>query len=62
MVAGSMEVRLVLPCLDIIAEFWCCLAKWMDGCETSSTKKGFSHRNGNGIPDGNNAEALNVSQ
>lgn len=42
MVAGSMEVRLVLPCLDITAEFWCCLAKWMDGCETSSTKKGLA--------------------
>lgn len=42
MVAGSMEMRLVLPCLNITAEFWCCLAKWMDGCETSSTKKGLA--------------------
>lgn len=37
MVADSMEVK-----SDIIAEFWCCLAKWMDGCETSSTKKGLA--------------------
>ena len=48
MVAGSMEVRSGLSCLDIIAEFWCCLAKWMDGCETSSTKKGLATAMGMG--------------
>lgn len=48
MVAGSMEMRSGLSCLDIIAEFWCCLAKWMDGCETSSTKKGLATAMGMG--------------